>query len=224
MLQFFRLAQGRNQTIKQKGEVPEMLYRTSPTAPVFGLRREIDRLFEDTFGRGDGGTAWTPAVDIQENQNELRLDVELPGLDPDEVEITAENGVLTIKGEKQLERKEGDDSRYHVVERAYGNFIRSFQLPQGLDEGRIEATFNNGILSVHIPKSAIPQPKKIQIKSGTMGEIGAGGQRQMSSGGTQQKRTVGTGTGAQTQTPMAASGSQGSSAKSGGRSKTEPNT
>src|SRR5688500_20316686 len=123
-----------------------MLYRTSPTAPVFGLRREIDRLFEDTFGlgRGDGSTMWTPAVDVQENQNELRLDVELPGLNPEEVEITADNGVLTIRGEKQIERKEGDDSRYHVVERSYGSFTTSCQLPQRLDESRIGASCNNG--------------------------------------------------------------------------------
>ena len=143
-----------------------MLYRNSLNAPVFGLRREIDRLFEDTFGRGEGGTTFTPAVDIRENQNELSLDVELPGLNPSDVEITAENGVLTIRGEKQTERKEGDDSRYHVVERSYGSFLRSFQLPQGLDESKIEASYNNGILSIHIPKSALAQPKKIQIKSG----------------------------------------------------------
>jgi HSP20 family protein len=186
-----------------------MLYRTSTTAPVFGLRREIDRLFEDTFGRGEGGTAWTPAVDIRENQNELQLDVELPGLDPDEVEITAENGVLTIRGEKQIERKEGDDSRYHVVERAYGNFIRSFQLPQGLDESRIEATFNNGILSVHIPKSALPQPKKIQIKSGQT----SSGERQVGNTGTQsgQRRMTGDTGSQQQQTPMAAGSSSSTS-------------
>lgn len=186
-----------------------MLYRTSTTAPVFGLRREIDRLFEDTFGRGDGGTAWTPAVDIRENQNELQLDVELPGLDPDEVEITAENGVLTIRGEKQIERKEGDDSRYHVVERAYGNFIRSFQLPQGLDDSRIEATFNNGILSVHIPKSALPQPKKIQIKSGQT----SSGERQVGNTGTQsgQRRMTGDTGSQQQQTPMAAGSSSSTS-------------
>jgi HSP20 family protein len=177
-----------------------MLYRTSPTAPVFGLRREIDRLFEDTFGRGEGGTGWTPAVDIRENQNQLQLDVELPGLDPEEVEITAENGVLTIRGEKQIERKEGDDSRYHVVERSYGSFLRSFQLPQGLDESRIEATFNNGILSVHIPKSALPQPKKIQIKSGQTGTS----QRQVGNTGTQ--------SGQRERTPMAA-GSPSSSSR-----------
>jgi HSP20 family protein len=203
-----------------------MLYRTSPSAPVFGLRREIDRLFEDAFGRGDsGGMSWTPAVDVQENQNELRLDLELPGMNPEEVEITAENGVLTVRGEKKFERKEGEDSRYHVVERSYGSFLRSFQLPQGLDESRIEATCNNGILSVHIPKSALPQPKKIQIKSGSTGEVGAGSQRQMSSGGTQQKRTTSTGNGGtQSQQPMAASGAQSSSQKGGRSSKTEPNS
>ena len=141
-----------------------MLYRTTLSAPVFGLRREIDRLFEDTFGRGDGMTGWTPAVDVGETDKELRLEVELPGINPNEVELTAENGVLTIRGEKRSERKEGDDeSRYHMVERSYGSFMRSFQLPQGLDESKIEAKYTNGILSVHIPKAALPQPRRIQI-------------------------------------------------------------
>ncbi len=165
---------------------------------------------------------------MQENQNELRLDLELPGLNPDEVEITTDNGVLTVRGEKKFERKEGDDSRYHVVERSYGSFLRSFQLPQGLDESRIEATCNNGILSVHVPKSALPQPKKIQIKSGATGEVGAGNQRPMSSGGAQQKRpsSVGTGSGTQqqSQNQMAASGAQGSSTRGGRGSKSEPNS
>ncbi|HMA22214.1 MAG TPA: Hsp20/alpha crystallin family protein [Gemmatimonadaceae bacterium] len=145
-----------------------MLYRTSLSAPVFGLRREIDRLFEDTFGRGEGMTAWNPAVDVRESDKELNIEVELPGINPDDVELTAENGVLTIRGEKRGERKEGEeDNRYHLVERSYGGFMRSFQLPQGLDESKIEADFNNGILSVHIPKAALPQPRRIQIGNRT---------------------------------------------------------
>ena len=141
-----------------------MIYRTSLSAPVFGLRREIDRLFEDTFGRGDGVAAWSPAVDVKESEKEMRLEIELPGIKPEEVELTAENGVLTIRGEKRSERKEGEDeSRYHLVERSYGSFMRSFQLPQGLDESKIEADYNHGILTVHIPKAALPQPRKIQI-------------------------------------------------------------
>jgi HSP20 family protein len=153
-----------------------MLYRMTTGSPIFGLRREIDRLFEDTFARD--GNSWTPAVDIKENDNEIRLDVELPGLNPEDVEITAENGVLTVRGEKRLERKEGDETRFQVVERVYGSFMRSFQLPQGIDEEQIKAEFNNGVLALHIPKAALPQPKRIEIsttgKQKQQGAVGTG--------------------------------------------------
>jgi len=138
-----------------------MLYRMTTSAPIFGLRREIDRLFEDTFGR-EGGS-FTPAVDIKENEQEIRLEVELPGLKPENVEVIAENGVLTIRGEKRTERKEGDDDRYQVVERSYGTFVRTFQLPQGVNEDLIKGEFEHGVLSISIPKAALPQPKRIQI-------------------------------------------------------------
>ena len=141
-----------------------MLYRMTTASPIFGLRREIDRLFEDTFARD--GSSFTPAVDIKETDNEIRLDLELPGLKPEDVEITAENSVLTIRGEKQAERKEGDESRYQIIERAYGTFMRTFQLPQGVDADQIKAEFNNGVLSLHIPKAALPQPKRIEIGAG----------------------------------------------------------
>jgi len=152
-----------------------MLYGMTMSSPIFGLRREIDRLFEDTFTRD--GNNWTPAVDIKENDSDIRIDLELPGMKPEDVEITAENGLLTIRGEKRSERKEGDEGRYHVVERSYGTFMRTFSLPQGVDESQIQAEFNEGVLSIRIPKAALPQPKRIQI------------------GGSQQKQqaTVGTG-------------------------------
>jgi HSP20 family protein len=137
-----------------------MLYRMTAGSPIFGLRREIDRLFDDTFARD--GNSFTPAVDIKENENEIRLEAELPGIRPDDVEIIAENGVLTIRGQKESERKEGDD-RYQVVERTYGTFMRTFQLPQGVDENQIKADFENGVLTIHIPKAALPQPKRIRI-------------------------------------------------------------
>ena len=141
-----------------------MLYRMTTSAPIFGLRREIDRLFEDTFGR-EGGS-FTPAVDIKENDQEIRLEVELPGLKPENVEVMAENGVLTIRGEKRSERKEGEDDRYQVVERTYGTFVRTFQLPQGVNEDLIKGEFEHGVLNVTIPKAALPQPKRIQIGVG----------------------------------------------------------
>ncbi|HEX9606679.1 MAG TPA: Hsp20/alpha crystallin family protein [Gemmatimonadaceae bacterium] len=138
-----------------------MLYRMTTSSPIFGLRREIDRLFEDTFARD--GSNFTPAVDIRENDHEIRLELELAGLKPEDVEIIAENGALTIRGEKRVERKEGDENRYQVIERTYGTFMRTFQLPQGVDEEQVKADFENGVLTVHIPKAALPQPKRIQI-------------------------------------------------------------
>jgi HSP20 family protein len=147
-----------------------MVYRTTLAAPVFSLRREIDRLFEDTFGSGNGptGTAWSPAVNVREDDKDLTFTVELPGVKPDQVEITADNGVLTVRGERKESRQEGDDkARYHIVERSYGAFSRSFQLPKGLDESKIDASFDDGVLTIHIPKAALPQPQRIQIKTGS---------------------------------------------------------
>jgi len=143
------------------------------SSPVFGLRREIDRLFEDAFTRD--GQSWTPAVDIKETENELTVELELPGLKPENVEITAENGLLTIRGEKRSERKEKEQSRYHLVERTYGSFMRTFQLPQGIDEEQIAAEYDNGILSLRIPKAALPQPRRIQINSGSKAQQGVVG-------------------------------------------------
>ena len=144
-----------------------MLYRATLTAPAYGLRREIDRLFEETFGRSQAGlNEWTPAVDIRETGQELAFEVELPGMAQEDVEVTAENGVLTVRGEKAEERKEGDEGRYYMVERSYGSFTRSFQLPQGVDEEKIQADLEDGLLRVHIPKTALPQPKQIRIKAG----------------------------------------------------------
>ena len=171
-----------------------MVYRGSLTGPVFGLRREIDRLFEDTFGGGESRrTGWVPAVDVREDNKELVLEIELPGIKPSDVEVTAENGVLTIRGEKQSTSTEGSEGRYHVVERTYGSFTRSFQLPSAIDERSIEADFEDGLLSVRIPKAALAQPRKIEIRN-------SGSQPAIRGGGSQ-------GSGAQS-----ASGTQGSAA------------
>src|SRR5687767_9339991 len=171
-----------------------MLYRMTTGSPIFGLRREINRLFEDTFARD--GNSWTPAVDIKETDSEIRVELELPGLKPEDVEITAENGVLSVRGEKRVERKEGDESRYQVIERTYGTFMRTFQLPQGVDEDQINAEFENGVLSLHIPKAALPQPKRIQI--GSMGQQKQ--QASVGSGSTSNQQSTGRSSGKQTST------------------------
>lgn len=143
-------------------------------APLFGFRRELDRLFNDTFGQQGGLAAWNPAVDVREDNNNIFLDVELPGIKPEDVDISVDNGILTISGEKSTENQENkEDQRFHAIERSYGAFFRSFQLPQGVDENQISANFNNGVLTIDIPKSAIPQPRKIQVGAGRQ-QVSAG--------------------------------------------------
>jgi len=146
-----------------------MLYATATarSAPVFGLRREIDRLFEDTFGRGPAGQhAWMPTVDICETDHELTFVVELPGMKAEDVDVSALDGVLTIQGER-LDERTGQEERYHLVERNYGSFVRRFQLPPGLDGERILADVENGVLRVHVPKSAVSKPKSVRVTAGT---------------------------------------------------------
>jgi len=142
-----------------------MAYRGLRSGPVFGLRREIDRLFEDTFGGESGRGSLSPPVDIREDGREIAIEVELPGIKPEDVDVTAENGVLTIRGEKRSTSTENSEGRYHIVERSYGTFTRSFQLPTGVDEKGIAAEFNDGLLVVRVPKAALAQPRRIAIRN-----------------------------------------------------------
>ena len=135
-----------------------MVYR----AVLPTLRRDIDKLFEDTFGAARSDS-WTPAVDVKEDSDSLTFELDLPGVPRDNVDITCDNGVLTITGEKQTGRKENNAS-HHIVERAQGTFHRSFQLPANLDETKTEASYGDGVLTVRVPKAARPVPKKIQVR------------------------------------------------------------
>lgn len=145
-----------------------MLYTPTTTAPVFGLRREIDRLFESAFVRGQtAGSDWTPAVEIRETEQALSCVVELPGMTLDDLHVSAVNGILTIRGERVDEWKAGEAHKYHLAERNYGSFMRRFELPQGVDVEKIEADIQNGILLVTIPKAALPQPQTIKVTAGT---------------------------------------------------------
>jgi len=109
---------------------------------------------------------WAPVVDVNETGSDVTITVELPGIDPRAVEITYENDVLTVKGEKTSTRKEGEtETRYHLVERTFGSFARSFRMPKGLDETKIEAQYANGVLTIRVPKAAVAAPRKIEIKT-----------------------------------------------------------
>lgn len=162
-----------------------MLFETSLGAtPVFGLRREMNRLFDDMLTRTTPSTTWAPPVDVREDDQEIALQLELPGVKPENVDVTCDNGILTVHGEKRVERKEGTGEQYHLLERTYGTFTRQFRLPKGVDESKITADFEHGVLSIRVPKAALPQPKKIQIGVRGDGEQHVGGTQSVSSGST----------------------------------------
>lgn len=142
-----------------------MVYRTSLT-PIISLRREMDRLFEDAFGRGTPTPAsWTPAVDVRETKDAWIFELEIPGVDPASVDVTSEQRVLKIRGEKSATRTEGDDTRWLSVERVTGSFERSFRLPTAAREEEIEARYADGLLTVTVPKSEVKQARKIEVRS-----------------------------------------------------------
>jgi HSP20 family protein len=106
---------------------------------------------------------WAPSVDIIEDDKEWLVKADLPEVRKEDVKVTVENGVLTITGERKLEKEE-KDKKYHRVERAYGNFLRSFTLPDAADGPRVSAEFKDGVLKVHLPKSEKAKPKAVEVK------------------------------------------------------------
>jgi len=134
---------------------------------LFGIQREMNRMF-DGFFRGTRDEeaslmSWTPAVDIAEHENEYVVNVELPGVNKDDVKITLESNILTIRGEKK-EEKEAKKENYHRIERSYGAFQRSFNLPTTVKSDKIDAVYNNGVLSISLPKAEEAKPKRIEVK------------------------------------------------------------
>jgi HSP20 family protein len=136
---------------------------------LWSMQREINRMF-DSFMQGgtqDDGSfglnMWTPAVDIAERENEFEVKVELPGVSKDDVKITLESNILTIRGEKKQE-KEDKGENHHRVERSYGSFQRSFMLPAIVKNDKIDANYRDGILTIMLPKAEEAKPKQIEVK------------------------------------------------------------
>lgn len=142
--------------------------------PFSAMRTEMDRVFESFLGRGSGrfptlaraeqSGAVVPSIDVRETETELVIEAELPGLDEKDVSVTLNNGVLTLKGEKKSEREEKKDD-YHMMERSYGSFQRSFQVADAIDADKVEAAFEKGVLKVTLPKrpEAVKAEKRIPI-------------------------------------------------------------
>ena len=106
---------------------------------------------------------WTPTVDISETEAEYAIKAELPEVKKEDVKVTVEDGVLTIQGERKQEKEE-KGRKYHRIERAYGRFVRSFTLPDTVDEGKVRAEYADGVLKLHLPKSEKAKPKQIDVK------------------------------------------------------------
>jgi HSP20 family protein len=133
---------------------------------VFGsLQREIDRLFEDFSPNFAGGRDLSEVrcrMDLADTKDGVELTVELPGLDEKDVEVSVNDGLLTVSGEKKFETEQ-QDKNYRLVERGYGSFSRSIALPEGVKPDDIKATLNKGVLKVVVPTPAKPEAKKIAV-------------------------------------------------------------
>lgn len=141
----------------------------TPWRELDQLSHRLSRIFEGENGNvtmPSGMGAWVPAVSVEETQDDLILTAELPGMTPGEVDIELENNVLTIRGEKREERKEQEENRrYHVWERSYGSFQRSFSLPRTVRAEEISASFDSGLLRIRMPKAPEARSRRIEIQS-----------------------------------------------------------
>jgi HSP20 family protein len=140
-----------------------------PFREVNRLRSEMDRLWDDYFGSGRRGLQplqpeFAPAVDVKELPEAIVVKAEVPGIDAKEINIAVTGDILTIKGEKKSEREE-KEANYHLVERSYGSFSRAIKLPAVVDLDKIDAKYDQGVLTVTCPKKEAVKPKSIEIKT-----------------------------------------------------------
>jgi HSP20 family protein len=152
------------------------------------LRREMEQLFDNVGGSpgeasGGGGTIVAPRMDISEDEQAFRVSAEMPGARPEDVEVMVEDDVLTIRAERTQER-ETNRRNYHLVERSVGVFQRSLRLPAPVDPGKVQASFDNGVLTVTIPKDGNQaRSRRVQVQSGAGGQSAGQGQQGGSSAG-----------------------------------------
>ncbi len=153
---------------KEDREMPTIV-RWNPSREVQTLQERMNRLFEDAWGRAPRSEddyitgSWLPPVDVRETSEALEIQAELPGLQPADVTVSVEDGVLTLKGSRNFE-KATEGETYHRVERSYGAFERSFTLPTNVNPDRIQAVYRHGVLHLTLPKREETKPKSISIK------------------------------------------------------------
>jgi len=149
-----------------------VLSRWDPFQDLLSIQDEMNQLFGRALGQPSGrqgGEAstrmWAPALDISERKDAYLVTVEVPGVNAEDLEITLEDGLLTVQGERQF-TAESSEQQFHRVERRYGAFRRSITLPSSVEASAIEASFDNGVLQIVVPKAEEAKPKKIEIRPG----------------------------------------------------------
>jgi len=147
------------------------MMRWDPFRDLMSIQNELNRLFGRTYAGGDGDSggstlagAWVPPIDIFETKDTFVVSMELPGIEPDAVDVSVEDSVLTVKGERRFSSDVDEDS-FHRVERRYGQFVRTLSLPATADAEKVVATFDKGVLTIEIPKSEQAKPRKIEIRA-----------------------------------------------------------
>lgn len=144
------------------------LVKWSPFRELEDIQKGLNRFFNELPGRpieNDGlfFTDWTPVVDVHETEKEYLIKAELPEVKKEDVKVEMIDGVLTIEGERKQEKEE-KGKKFHRMERSYGKFVRQFALPSEVESTRIQAEFKDGMLNVHLPKTAQAKPKAIEVK------------------------------------------------------------
>ncbi|HXF93425.1 MAG TPA: Hsp20/alpha crystallin family protein [Nitrospiraceae bacterium] len=143
--------------------------RWDPFRELEELSERLNRVFGRPSVRRDNNKEaltvadWIPAVDISESEGEYLIKAELPGVKKEDIKVTLQEGVLTIQGERKQEKEE-KGRKYHRIERSYGTFMRSFTLPDSVDDSKVSAEFKDGLLYLHVPKSEKAKPKAIEVK------------------------------------------------------------
>ena len=141
------------------------IQRWNPARDFARLQDEVNRLFDTSLGLTRSGESygWTPAVDVFEDTEGVTFKFDLPEVEGKDVDVRLEDGTLTVRGERKLEREEKREG-YHRIERAYGTFARSFSVPATLDPEKVTAEHKNGVLRIFVPRRAEAKPKSINVK------------------------------------------------------------
>src|SRR5215470_11874219 len=146
-----------------------VLTRWDPFREFSTLQDRMNRLFRDSYGEGQEAlstSTFAPAVDVYEDEHNVTLKIEVPGIDEKDIDVRIENNTLTVHGERKIEKEEKEEN-YRRVERQYGSFTRSFTLPNTVDVEHVSAHYDKGVLKITLPKKAEAKPKQIKVNVGS---------------------------------------------------------